>query len=156
MADPDSRRQLAESLREALSTPASGTAADRRPAPDRGRQRLMTVALAGLGLVLAWLWIARPASVFDPIDAATLAEPTEPALRYGMYLQAARVTEFQAEHGRLPASLEEAGVAEEGLDYQVAEGGWILRGRLGGQVLELTSRMSADSFLGASSGPPGQ
>jgi len=116
----------------------------------------MMAVLAALVAVLAWLWIARPASVFDPIGARApgATGPTEPALRYGMYLQAARLMEFEAEHARWPDSLEEAGVAEEGLEYQVAEGGWILRGRLGGQVLELTSRMSADSFLGSGPGLP--
>lgn len=156
--DIERRRQLAESLQEVLNTPLRRqddpelVARLRREEARRRRQRPLLVCAIGGWIALAWLWTARPAMIFDPLGArAPTLDPAtaEASLRYGLYLQASRIHEFQAEHGRLPTTLDEAGHVEEGVTWQGAGTEWTLRGRVGDLVLQLTSRMAVDSFLGS-------
>lgn len=98
---------------------------------------------------LAWAWLARPSAVFVSGVAQT-AEQEEADLRYALYLQASRIREFVDEHDRLPTDLGEAGDVEEGITWVVAGTEWSLSGRSGPHLLELTSLMSTDSFLGNS------
>jgi len=155
MTERERRRALAESLQEALDHPMR-RASDIKAANEAARQEFgkrRRLVAAGLLVVtwggLGWLWLTRPDWLFSPplgiVAETQLSE--EAGLRYGMYLQAARIREFEAEFGRLPETIAEAGEAEEGLRYTVSDGRWTLVGMLGGQPLNLTSEMSVDSFL---------
>lgn len=154
MTERERRRALAESLQDALDHPMR-RATDIRAATETARresaQRRRTVTV-GLLLVswgaLGWLWLMRPSWVFSPpLRSVSVSQQSEEeGLRYGMYLQAARIREFEAEHGRLPETIAEAGEAEEGLHYAVAGTRWTLQGMVGDLRLELTSAMSVDSF----------
>lgn len=155
MTEQERRRRLAESLAEVLQ---HGMRRQDDPAlverlreadARRQRQRLMILFLILGWAFLAWMWLARPAAVFVPLAEQTAGQE-EAELRYGLYLQASRIREFVDEHKRLPASLEEAGDVEAGLTWAVADTEWSLVGRSGPYLLELTSLMSADSFLGNS------
>lgn len=158
MVDMERRRELAESLQDVLNTPMrrasdpSLVQALRQQQALQRRQRRLVVIMIGGWVVLGWLWIAKPAVVFDPLNlsADTSADVIEAQMRYALYLQASRVVDFAVEQGRVPANLDETGAVEEGLEYLPDSAAWTLRGTVGGQVLELTSRMSADSFLGNS------
>lgn len=155
--DRDRRRQLAEALQDALGAQARGanqaavsTGFRRLEGQRRRQRRLLTLVAVGWALLL-WLWVARPAAVFSPLRPpdGTPAQ-RDAALRYALYLQAARLEAFKAEHGHLPATLDEIEVVEKGLHYVGSGNDWALRGAAGTVELELTSRMSADSFLGRS------
>ncbi len=155
MTEQDRRRRLAESLAEVLG---HGMRRQDDPAlverlrqteARRRRQRLMVLFLVlGWGF-LAWAWLARPPALFVPLVEQTVGQE-EAGLRYGLYLQASRIREFAEEHNRLPTDLAEAGDVEEGITWAVAGTEWSLSGRSGPHLLELTSLMSADSFLGNS------
>ena len=154
MTQMERRRELAESLQNAIDNPQrrasdikAATAAARTELSRRRRTVVVGLLLASWG-ALGWLWLTRPEWVFDPpLGLTTVAQQSvEEGLRYGMFLQAARIREFEAEQGRLPATILEAGEVEEGLQYTVASGRWTLRGILGDRPMELTSEMSADSF----------
>lgn len=155
MTQIERRRALAESLQEAMDHPRrratdiKATIETARVETSQRRRRLVLVALVGTWGVLGWLWLAQPDWAFNPplgiVAEAEFSE--EEGLRYGMYLQAARIQEFTAEFGRLPTSIAEAGEAEEGLQYEVTGNRWKLLGTLGDRTVELTSEMSADSFL---------
>jgi len=158
MTQNERRRALADSLQDVIDHPTRRAIDLKRDSEttrhDASRRRrlivatLLVVAWGSLG----WLWLARPDAVFNPSLGMPMggAGTPEEGLRYGMYLQAARIREFQIEQGRRPATIVEAGEAAEGLTYVVAETGWTVRGMLNGLPMELTSRMSADSFLTAS------
>lgn len=156
MTDSDSRRRLADSLREAIeaSQKATSTEADRkraRLAARARRQRPLRFLAIAAWAVLAWLWIAQPRAIFDPLAVgARSPEEVEASLRYALYLQASRIRMFEADSGRLPRSLEEAGHVEAGIIWVRTDQGWVLTGREGDLDLQFTHRMAADSFLGSS------
>lgn len=162
MTQIDRRRALAESLQEVIDHPlrrASDIKAANETArveTSQRRRRLVLVALVASWGTLSWLWLARPDWAFNPplgiVAEAEFSE--EEGLRYGMFLQAARIREFEADSGRLPASIAEAGEAEEGLRYEITDAGWRLLGTLGNRQLVLTSEMSADAFLAGDGAPP--
>lgn len=160
MTEHERRRALAESLQEAIEHPAR-RASDLKHERETSRQEVVQRRRRGAGIlllltwgVLGWLWLAKPEFVFSPSlgQAEGARFSAEEGLRYGMYLQAARIREFQAEHGRLPASIAEAGEAEAGLEYVVEGGRWTLRGTADGTELELTSEMSPEGFLRSEEG----
>lgn len=155
MTEIERRRALAESLQEAMSHPLR-RASDIRAAAERARFEAMQrrrKAMVGLLVLvwgaLGWIWAAQPAWVFSPSMgiAAETRFTEEEGLRYGMFLQASRIREFQLEFGRLPESIQEAGEAEEGLSYVVSGDRWTLTGTAGGRPLVLTSDMSPEAFL---------
>lgn len=157
MTQIERRRALAESLQNAIDHPMRRSTdikqeneTGRHEARQRRRRVVAILFLVAWGS-LGWLWLARPDAVFNPpLGQAEGAEySAEAGLRYGMFLQAARIREFEADSGRLPQTIAEAGEAEEGLTYSLTGGRWTLRGTVNGTVLELTSEMSADAFLQA-------
>ena len=65
-------------------------------------------AYAGSSLgwgVLAWMWIAKPAMIFDVADSAPTmsAAQIDATARFALYLEKSRVDAYAKTHGRLPA-----------------------------------------------------
>ena len=152
MDDLQSRRELAEALGNVVAKHAAEDAAarEKRLSPTTARRRKLLPFLVLTWVGLAWVWIARPALIFEPERPRrhTPAE-MEALARNALYLQRARVEWFRAESGRLPGVLGEAGDVEEGVSYILTPPDFVLVTRAGkSQSLQLTNRMNADSFLG--------
>jgi hypothetical protein len=150
MDEQASRKDLANALQAVVDERSAASDAARpaaAPAP-RGQRGLLIVGLAGAAL-LAWLWIAQPAAVFAPGDPAFLsAEQREAIARFSLYLERARVEQYVAENGRMPATLADAGPVEAGVEFRSTGADFTLDVRDGAIRLQLTNRMDADSFLG--------
>lgn len=150
MQEHDNRQELANALQAVVDernagTQSTGRVPTRPPAPQR---RLLIVGAAGM-VLLAWLWIAKPAAVFDPAGPAFLsADQREAIARYALYLERARVDQYVADSGRLPPTLAEAGEVERGVVYRSNGADYTLEAKDGAIELILSNRMNADSFLG--------
>lgn len=149
--DPGSRRRphavnggvdRYEALLEVLEQQAE-RASHEPGAPVRSHGgRWRGIVLAVLVGVTAWVWIAPPAWLVPPGPGPAPIEEEEAALRFRMYLQAQRIRSFELSRGRLPATLEEAGEAAEGLEYElVAPGIYALTGET--ERLRITYRSDA-------------
>jgi hypothetical protein len=108
---------------------------------------LLTIAfgLYALGTKPSWL-VTPPA---EPEARHT----SEASLRVAMWQQSLYVDRFEADHGRLPRSLEAAGAPLlEGITYQTdGAGGYLLQGQIGGTgLLMLEQDDSKEAFLGES------
>ncbi|MEO5798459.1 MAG: hypothetical protein ABIZ70_03555 [Gemmatimonadales bacterium] len=158
MTTPDSREhELGDAIKNAIEDQRHSTSELRELRADRKRHEGNAKYQPGLLLfiVAAWafigyVWIARPAFIYEQQPAAALTPAQREArLRYAIYLQRARVDAFRTEHGRLPESLRETGAVESGVEYErTAENGYDVFGSSDGTVLRLSDRMSVDSFLG--------
>ncbi len=147
MTEEERRDALYDALREIV--PPEGPVADPVP-PPRGTTRGV-LALAMGWAFLGYVWIARPAWVFGPSEAVEMtAVRQEAALRFGLYLERARIDDYRDAHGSLPASLELAGPVEDGIVFAPTDSTYVLTGELGAHRLTLTSAMDVDSFLGNS------
>ncbi len=159
---PAGKHQRAEQgeLRDALRDVIDYTRqeeSERRAAQVAHRERsqrqtpllLLLVALMG---TLAWIWIARPASVFGAPSAPVVLTPerAQARARYALFLQRARVEAYRAENGRYPAVLRDAGPVEDGVSYSASSKGFVLEHTVNGKILRLDHAMRADSFLGGS------
>jgi len=155
MADTDQHRILEEALRDVVADQAAtaesarATRVARRIRSRTKSPALLIVAVLAWG-ALAWLWIARPAVIFgsDVSAVAMTADQQDAHVRYGLYLQRARVERFREQEGRLPTTLAESGPVEAGVAFATTSDGYVLDAKAGAGMLRLTERMNADSFLG--------
>ena len=155
MDDRERQRLLHEAIGDAVSARKQTEAEERNARRARERRRspavLWTTIIVGWA-VRAWIWIGRPAWLFDDTpERAESAEVSEARLRFALYLERNRVDQFRRRTGRLPATLEEAGSVEEGITYLPrGRDSFAVEGSRGGTTLLLTSAMDSDSFLGGS------
>ena len=106
------------------------------------------VVLAAMWGFLAYIWVGRPGWLFQPALGGPAVD-AEASLRFAMYLERQRVTEYHANHGRLPLTLEEAGDMEEGIGYErVSDSTFILRGQDGTFRVEYQSLDPIGTLLG--------
>ncbi len=153
MMDDRERLELLESaLQDAVKDRTQSEAEARNARRGRERRRNPAFAWATVlvgGALLAYLWTARPAWVFVTAEAPTMtAEEEESTLRFALYLERNRIDAFRQREGRLPASLDEAGPVEAGVDYLREGNSFALEGRRGALQLRLSAAMDSDSFLG--------
>jgi hypothetical protein len=150
MQEPDTRQELADALQAVVDERNAGTQSTGRvpTRPPAAQHKLLGVGAAG-AVLLAWLWIARPAAVFDPAGEAFLsADQREAIARYALYLERARVDAFVADSGHLPPRLADAGEVEADVVYRTDGANFALEFKKGAILLRLDNRMNADSFLG--------
>lgn len=151
MSTDDSRRDLAEALLQVAESQRATAAEDRRRHPPKPHGTpVRQLVVAGIAAtILAWLWLVRPAVVFGPdVPPPLSAEAAEARARVALYLERSRIEDYRRSHGRLPASLADAGPVEVGVRYRQTEGGFLLEATAGGTALRLTDRMNSDSFVG--------
>ena len=126
--------------------------AHQRKGPARGRfsPLISAVIASAIGLYLLAArpaWFVTPPPPPDPPDIAVASA------RLTLVREASRVQQFQAERGRLPVSMAEAGSAVSGLHYeQLNDSGYVLRAIQGADTVSLSSRDSLPRFLGNSLG----
>lgn len=155
--DPDNQREFGAALKDVLAAQNDSDNELKEARALRKRHEAQTKYQPGLLLfiVAAWafigyIWLARPAFIFDgPSAVALTPDQREARMRYAIYLQRGRVASFQAEHGRLPESLRDTGPVESGVEYErTSDTRYDVFGSVDGTVLRLSDRMAADSFLG--------
>ncbi|MGH7659080.1 MAG: hypothetical protein ACREL6_12675 [Gemmatimonadales bacterium] len=158
MADPVQSRKSTAAERQALINEIQTAEKEKRELHaeqilgNSREQRGLRIGLAVvLGAFLAWLWVAPPTWLNPPVASPPSPAVQEAGTRYALYLQAQQVERFRREHGRLPATLEEAGEPIRGVEYEVdGDGAWVMLAGPAGAELRLTSADTLDAFLGNS------
>ena len=116
-----SRVEARQAVVDILRKQADQAAVEARPAPPRRDHR--PVLLLVLTVFSGALWLTD-LPFFHTADGA----PLDPAARtanerFSLFLQSQRIEQFRVTHGRLPATLEEAGDPFQGVRYQPFPGG---------------------------------
>lgn len=141
--------ETADTLADVLEhAAAKDEAARKRSGPKKEPRWKMPVGV-NLGVFAVYLLIGQPewavVNKIPPPDAAVV----ETNLRGAVYMVANSIEAFRIERGRLPRSLEEAGRAYPGLDYQVlSPGRYVLTAREGEVTLTYDSSEPLNDFLG--------
>jgi hypothetical protein len=149
----DSKSDLLEAARAAIKdreAKAAELAVASQTVPPRRRRRLgVLVTIGAVGLVLLVLqpvWLVGPTTVPpDPVPVAAAG------LRVTLLRQRQLVFNYAKAHGRLPASLTEAGDSPSGVSYhRLGDSAFTLVGSAGDSVVVLQSSDSQAVFLGNS------
>ncbi|HEX5386039.1 MAG TPA: hypothetical protein VFW66_05000 [Gemmatimonadales bacterium] len=99
----------------------------------------------------AYVAVERPAWLFPPPVHVESHAELEASLRISIASAARRVERFRERHGRLPASLGEAGSDVSGVRFQPVDGGrYVLTGSNGDLSLTYQSTDSLGGFVGES------
>jgi len=152
--------QPAGTSKEALLNAAQAAVSDAREKAGRvrrGETRFKRIFLMVVSMVLfggsVYVLAARPPWLFTPPPAAEPVALQDASARLLLAREAQRIRSYRTEHGRLPATLDEAGspAREEDLTYdRLPDGTFVLRlPRMTG-ALEYRSTTPEDEFLGAS------
>jgi hypothetical protein len=145
----DSKSDLLDAARAAIRDREEAASAS-AGLPERRKRRVGIMAI--LGMLGAGVLVLQPDWLVGP-DALPLESPSvaTASLRVTMWRERDRVFAYQKRFGRLPATLADAGVTTEGLDYaRVSAEDFTLRAMLGDSVLTLTATDSTGRFLGNS------
>ncbi len=145
------KRALIDAYQDVLKADAERRDTDRTP-----RRPLRTRPFAWVALVLALagagvIWLAQPEwlGLAPPPDEPPAVR--EASLRLAVALEAQRVIRYQREHGRLPATLVEAGAVMPGVAYQPSrEGIFELNAADGDIAVIYRSTGSLKAFVGTS------
>ncbi len=150
------KKALLEAFDSVLKTQAEGREAEQRAEEARRRARararpLMYGSAALTLFIAAYLWVERPAWVFQPEAPRESMAMKEASLRIGMANAAQHVERYRQRIGRVPATLAQAGAHSESLGYEpLGTTGWRLVGSNGPARLTLTSSEPLSNFLGNS------
>jgi hypothetical protein len=150
-APPDSKQTLYEAARTAIDDRAAKDAAARmartaRSHPLRLGLFVILVVAGGLLLMLRPAWLVGPEIVPPEPPAVAVASARLTLLR-----ERGRVLEFAGHHGRLPATLEEAGSSDGDVAYTpLLDARFSLALQVGDSLIVLYSSDSLKTFLGES------
>lgn len=147
----DQKRALLEAAQAAV-TDAEHKAdeARRQNRPRRARLSPLVSATIASGIGL-YLLVVRPAWFVTPPPPPDPPAIAAASVRLTLAREANRVEQFQADSGRLPASMAEAGSTVSGIAYErLNDSGYVLRAVGGSGTVSLSSRDSLPLFLGNS------
>ena len=147
----DRKQALLDAAQDALQDANEKAAArrgGRRSTSNRIVVTLLGLAAFGIGIYIVAI---RPPWFFTPPPPAESVQIQEASVRLMLVREASRVRNYRAAHGKLPASLEEAGSEVGNVDY-IAQGDSAFRlvTSWGEQTIALSSSDSVGTFLGNS------
>jgi hypothetical protein len=140
-------RALAEVLRDqAARAEAALDAEERRDQ----RARVRRGVLAGIWVVVAWVWLATPSWLrVEPPPKPTVATEAQ-SLRLNVFLQSQAIEAYRLQRGRLPFALQEAGPPFRGMEYRRFDSrSYEVQGRSNRVILRYHSDQPAMEFVGS-------
>jgi hypothetical protein len=150
-----------EDRKQALLDAAQAALADAKNRADRAdrqghssRARFSPLASGFIASAIGlYLLVARPAWFLTPPPPPDPPEIAAASVRLTLVREASLVQRFQADSGRLPVSMAEAGSAVAGVQYdRLTDSSYVLRAVHGLDTVRLSSRDSVPLFLGNSLG----
>lgn len=115
------------------------------------RWGIVAWGLVLLAVLAGWLFGTRPEWVFTPPLAAEAPEVTAASMRLSLVRERQRVERYREQHGRLPATLAEAGGLLPNIEIAASpDGSYLLRAVEGATAVELHSSEDVETFLGNS------
>jgi hypothetical protein len=147
--DLASGQETAEAVAAVLKHAAEREEAAREKIRPKQQPRWMLPLGLNLGVLAVYLLIAPPGwVVVSPIAPPPDAERVED-LRTAMYFATVKIDGFRAANDRLPATLVEAGVSGNGIDYNPRGNTYVLTATLGEEVVLFdSSQQSAAEWAG--------
>lgn len=148
----EAQKQALLDAAQAAVQDASEKAASRR---NRTTSNTPRIVLTVLGLALfavgIYLLAARPVWFFTPPPEPESGQIQEASVRLMLVREASRVRRYRSEHGKLPATLAEAGSSVTALNYTPqGDSTFQLAAPWGGRAITLASTDSVGPFLGNS------
>jgi hypothetical protein len=144
----DQKRALLEAAQAAVEDARSRAERDgSRPRGPRYFSLILAAAAIGLGF---YMLAARPAWFLTPPPPPEPPALQQASARLAIAREASLIEQYRAEHGRLPATLAEAGSSAVGVLYQPIGNAYQLRWSLGSDTITFSSTDSLPAFLGAS------
>ena len=152
-SEEDRKQALLDAAQAALADAKSrADEADRQDHSARTRlSPLISCCIASaIGL---YLMVARPAWFITPPPPPDPPDIAAASVRLTLVREASRVQRFQADSGRLPLSMAEAGSDVTGVQYdRLPDSSYVLRAVQGRDTVRLSSRDAVPLFLGNSLG----
>jgi hypothetical protein len=150
------KKALLEAFDTVLKTQAEEREARRVEAEAEARRRhgasrrLTVLCTTVLVFVCAYLYIERPDWVFPAPPTPESFVVREASLRISVANAAQHVERFRRRTGHLPATLNEAGAHDAGLDYEPAKTVYKLQADMGGVRVAYDSSEPLGRFIGNS------
>lgn len=150
------KKALLEAFDTVLKTQAEEREARRVAAEAEARRRhgasrrLTVVGTTVMVFVCAYLYVERPDWVFPAPPTPESLVVREASLRISVANAAQHVERFRRRTGRLPATLNEAGAHDAGLDYEPAKTVYQLQADLDGVRVSYDSSEPLGRFVGNS------
>lgn len=147
----DQKQALLDAAQAAVQD-AHDKAAQRRGRTSSHTSRIVVTVL-GLGIFAVGIYILamRPTWFFTPPPPPESVQIQEASVRLMLVREASRVRQYKAAHGRLPATLVEAGSPVSNVDYtKHGDSTFRLVTAWGEQTIGLASTDSVGPFLGNS------
>ena len=147
----DRKRALLEAAQTAVQD-AHDKAAQRRGRTSSNVSRIVVTVL-GLGIFGVGIYILamRPTWFFTPPPPPESVQIQEASVRLMLVREASRIRQYKAAHGRLPATMVEAGSSAGNVDYtRQGDSTFRLVTSWGEQTIVLSSTDSVGPFLGNS------
>jgi hypothetical protein len=111
--------------------------------PEVMRRWLYVILVAGCAVV----WLA-PVPVPAPVTIERSAERVQAEARVLLVLAAWRIREYETRHGKLPKTLQQAGVGFPGMQYRLSGPGFELSSQANGRPIMYRSFVDPADFLG--------
>jgi len=147
----DQKQALLDAAQAAVQD-AHDKAANRRGRSSSNTSRIVVTVL-GLGIFGVGIYILamRPAWFFTPPPPPESVQIQEASVRLMLVREATRVRRFRVEHGKMPATLEEAGSTIGSVHYMAqGDSTFKLMASWGEKSIVLSSSDSVGPFLGNS------
>ena len=148
----EEQKQALLEAAEAAVQDANDKAARRRGRTSSNTSRIV-VSVLGLGIFAVGIYILsmRPTWFFTPPPPPESVQIQEASVRLMLVREASRVRRYRAEHGKLPATLEEAGSTLTSITYTPqGDSTFRLVTNWGEHTIGLSSSDSVGPFLGNS------
>jgi hypothetical protein len=145
------KKALLDAAQDAVQD-AHDKAAARRGGKSSNTTRIVVTVL-GIAIFAAgiYLLVARPSWFFTPPPPPESVQIQEASVRLMLVREASRVRQYKAAHGKLPASLEDAGSEVSNVDYSTqGDSTFRLVTNWGEQTIGLSSTDSVGAFIGNS------
>ena len=145
-----SGQEAADAVAAVLKHAAERDEAAKRKTPPKKQPKWMLPLGINLSLLAVYLIVFSPSWIeFNPIKPPPDEQQVD-ELHTGMYFMALKIESFRASNGRLPVSLDEAGISGADLDYTPrGDSTYVLIGNVGEQTVVFdSSQQSLQAFAG--------
>lgn len=152
---PSQKQALLDAFDTVLKTAAEEREAERLAAEARRRHRgvsrlLLVVCTTILVFVSVYLYVERPEWAFPAPSTPESIEVRQASLRISVANAVQHVERYRQQHGKLPATLEQAGANSAGLSFQPTIAGYEVTGEGDGVRVSFTAGESLTRFIGNS------
>ncbi|MEP6687715.1 MAG: hypothetical protein ABJC36_05150 [Gemmatimonadales bacterium] len=154
-AAPSQKKALLEAFDTVLKTAADEREVERLAAEARRRNRgisrlLLVVCTTILVFVSVYLYVERPEWAFPAPSTPESVAVRQASLRISVANAVQHIERYRQQHGRVPATLEQAGANGAGLSFQPTTAGYEVTGEGDGARVSFTAGESLTRFIGNS------